>query len=399
MFFLINVLGILVFLGIAVLFSKRRSEIRWLSIGALLLINLILAGFLTAFEAGRQCVAAAVDCFNGLVQIAFSGIVVVFPDWVNVPQMNFFTAVLLPILFVVPLFDILTYFGILPFIIRWVGRGLAYITGAPKFEAFFAVEMMFLGNAEALAVSKLQLSRMKADRCLSIGLMSMSCVTAAVVVTYAQMMPTAYVITAIPLNVINALLVSEILHPVKISEEEDTVATLDEEGITREPFFSYLSNSIIGAGKLVLIICANVIAFVTLARCLDAGLALFHPDLSLENILGCILFPFAWLLGLSAGEAFQIAQYMGEKLITNEFVVMLGIKDAVYTFSPHVQAVLTVFLTSFANLTTIGILLGAFRGIVDKSRHELIARNVAYLALSGLLVSLLSAGMAGLFVW
>ena len=399
MFFLINILGIFVFLGIAVLFSKKRSEIRWLSIGALLLINLLLAGFLTAFETGRRVIFAAEDAFHALVQIAFSGVAFAFPDWVNVQQMNFFTAVLLPILFIVPLFDILTYFGILPFIIRWVGRGLAHITGAPKFEAFFAIEMMFLGNAEALAVSKLQLSRMKADRCLSIGLMSMSCVTAAVVAAYTQMMPPAYVISAIPLNVINALLVSELLHPVKISPDEDTIATLGTGRSECEPFFSYLANSIIGAGRLVLIICANVIAFVALAKFFNIVLAAIHPDLSLENIFGCIMFPFAWLMGLSAGEAFQVAQYMGEKLITNEFAVMLGITDVVHTFSPHVQAVLTVFLTSFANLTTIGILLGTFRGIVDTSRHELIARNVAYLALAGLLVSLLSAAMAGLFVW
>ena len=78
---------------------------------------------------------------------------------------------------------------------------------------------------------------------------------------------------------------------------------------------------------------------------------------------------------------------------------MLSLKDVIHTYSPHVQAVLTVFLTSFANLTTIGILLGTFRTLVDTSRHELIARNVAYLALAGLLVSLLSAAMAGLFVW
>ena len=98
--------------------------------------------------------------------------------------MNFFAAGLLPILFVVPLFDILTYFGILPFIIRWVGKLLTFLTRATKFESFFAIEMMFLGNTEALAVSKLQLMRMSKERVLTIGLMSMSCVTAALIAVY-----------------------------------------------------------------------------------------------------------------------------------------------------------------------------------------------------------------------
>ncbi|MCQ7013072.1 hypothetical protein M9Y11_19820, partial [Clostridioides difficile] len=85
-------------------------------------------------------------------------------SWVNVKSMDFVTSSLLPILLIVPLFDIFTYIGVLPWIIKWVGRGLAYITGQPKFESFFVVEMMFLGNTEALAVSQLQLKQMKAQR-------------------------------------------------------------------------------------------------------------------------------------------------------------------------------------------------------------------------------------------
>ena len=105
-------------------------------------------------------ITAAAAGFTELINISYVGIAFVFPDWVHVPQMNFFAAALLPILFVVPLFDILTYFGILPFVIRWIGKLLTFLTRAPKFESFFAIEMMFLGNTEALAVSKLQLMKM-----------------------------------------------------------------------------------------------------------------------------------------------------------------------------------------------------------------------------------------------
>ena len=358
----------------------------------------MLAWFLTPFQIGRDMITAAASGFTELIHISYVGIAFVFPNWVNVPQMNFFAAGLLPILFVVPLFDILTYFGILPFIIRWVGKLLTFLTRAPKFESFFAIEMMFLGNTEALAVSKLQLMRMSKERVLTIGLMSMSCVTAALIAVYVKMMPAEYVVTAIPLNVINALLVSSILHPVKVAPEEDTIAALSEGG-EREPFFSYLAESILGAGRLVLIICANVIAIVALLKCVNVLLGLLHASLSLELILGVVLFPFAWLLGLAPAEAFQIAQYMGTKLITNEFVVMLQIQEVVPTWPAHMQAVMTVFITSFANLGTVGIILGCFKGLVDPERNMIVARNVVYMMLSGLLVSLLSAAICGLFVW
>ncbi|SDG08130.1 concentrative nucleoside transporter, CNT family/purine nucleoside transport protein [Selenomonas sp. WCT3] len=399
MYFIINVLGVLVFLAIGVLLSKKRKEIQWRSVGALLLLNLFMAWFLTSFSIGREIIVAAAAGFSWLISVAYEGIAFAFPDWVHVPQMNFFTAALLPILLVVPMFDILTYIGVLPFIIKWVGKGLAFITREPKFESFFAIEMMFLGNTEALAVSSLQLKRMKADRCLTLAMMSMSCITAAMVGIYTQMMPGEFIITAIPLNVINALIVTNLLHPVKISEEEDTVATVTEGGKEREPFFSFLGNSILGAGRLILIICANVIAFVALAKLIDMLLVLVHPAITLENILGCIMFPFAWLMGLDSAEAFQLAQYMGTKLVTNEFVVMLNVQDILGQFSRHMQGVLTVFVTSFANFSTLGMIIGCFKGIVDDDKNELISRNVGYMLLSGILVSLLSAGIAGLFVW
>ena len=378
MYLIINIIGVVVFLAIGVLLSKKRKEIQWRGVGTLLVMNFVLAWFLTTFPIGREIVQGAAAAFVGLVNVAYEGIAFAFPDWVHVKQMNFFTSALLPILFVVPLFDILTYIGILPFVIKYIGKALAFLTHEPKFESFFSIEMMFLGNTEALAVSNLQLKRMKADRCLTLAMMSMSCV---------------------PLNVVNALIVTNILHPVKISPEEDTVATLKDGGKEREPFFSFLGSSILGAGRLVLIIAANVIAFVALAKFVDLLLGFIHPMLSLESILGVIMFPFAWLMGLDATEAFTLAQNMGTKLVTNEFVVMLAVQNDFATFSRHLQGVLTVFVTSFANFGTLGMIIGFFKGTVDDSKNELISRNVGYMLLSGILVSLLSAGIAGIFIW
>ena len=285
MYFVINLIGVLVFLAVCVLLSKKRKDIHWHGVGSLLALNVFIAWFLTSFPIGRDIVQGAAAGFTWLVSVAYEGIAFAFPDWVHVPQMNFFTSALLPILLVVPLFDILTYIGLLPFIIKWIGKALAFLTHEPKFESFFAIEMMFLGNTEALAVSSLQLKRMKADRCLTLAMMSISCGTAALIGVYTKMMPAEFILTAVPLNIINALIVTNILHPVKITEEEDTVARLDDGGKEREPFFSFLGNSILGAGKLVLIICANVIAFVALAKLIDMLLVLIHPAITLENIL------------------------------------------------------------------------------------------------------------------
>lgn len=128
-YLLVNILGVVVYLGIALLFSKDRKNINWRSVGVVLVINLVLAWVLTSFSWGRDAVKAAADGFNWLVQVAYQGINFALPNWVT-PQfggtaksMNFVTSALLPILMIVPLFDTLTYIGVLPWIIKWVGRG------------------------------------------------------------------------------------------------------------------------------------------------------------------------------------------------------------------------------------------------------------------------------------
>jgi nucleoside permease NupC len=343
---------------------------------------------------------------------------------------NFVFSSVLPILLVVPMFDILTYLGILPFIIKWVGKGLCFITRCPRFESFFAIEMMFLGNSEVIAVSKTQLRKMSTRRNVSIALMSMSCVTASVLGAYMTMMPAEFIITAVPINILGALLVVNLLNPTKVSKEEDVIYGIEsneEEGETdvegnasgekskdtdkkpkKPPFFSFLMDSILGSGKLVLIIVASVISFVSLAALIDTllGITGFHW-LTLANILAVILFPFTWLLGVDFAHVFEVAGLMGTKIVTNEFVVMLKIgtqngPDAIInSLTPHTRAVLTVFLTSFANLSTLGMVTGVMKGVIsdDKNKVTALMKSVPRLLLSGILVSLLSAACVSLFVW
>ena len=407
MLIVINAISIPVFIGIAYLFSNNKKQIQWRSVAIVLVLELLLAWFFTQFKAGQAAVQGAADGSNWLVSVGSQGIAFALPDWLtaNHGGPNFVTSALLPILLVVPLFDILTYIGVLPWLIKWIGKGLAFITGQPKFEAFFSIEMMFLGNTEVLAVSKAQLDSMPARRNFTLAMMSMSCVTSAIIGSYTQMVPGKYVLTAIPLNILGAIIISAILNPTKVAPEDDVIVSVGAKDGKKEPFFSFLGDSILGAGKLILIITATVIAFVSLAALINQLFSLTGQHwLTLENIFGVVMFPFAWLLGFNPHEAFQIAQYMGTKLVTNEFVVMGEVSKSIMAgkglFSnEHARIVLTVFLTSFANFGTLGMIIGAFKGLVDKDKNDYISARVPYMLLSGILVSLVSAAAAGLFVW
>ncbi len=113
-----------------------------------------------------------------------------------------------------------------------------------------------------------QLKRMNEMRVLTIAMMPMSSVSGAIVGAYVQMVPGELVLTAIPLNIVNAIIVSCLLNPVSVEEKEDIIYSLKTTEVERQPFFSFLAD-LLAAGKLVLIIIAFVISFVALAVSFD----------------------------------------------------------------------------------------------------------------------------------
>ncbi|MBC2909838.1 NupC/NupG family nucleoside CNT transporter [Staphylococcus hominis] len=410
MFLLINIIGLFVFLGIAVLFSRDRKHIQWKSILILVLLNVFLAWFFVYFQIGRSIVEGLAAAIAWVIQSAHTGTGFAFSSFTSGKQMDMAVSALFPILLVVPLFDILMYFNILPKIIGGIGFVLAKITRQPKFESFFGIEMMFLGNTEALAVSNEQLKRMNEMRVLTVAMMSMSSISGAIVGAYVQMIPGELVLTAIPLNIINAIIVASILNPVTVEEKEDIIYSINnDEKIERQPFFSFLGDSVLNAGKLVLIIIAFVISFVALADFLDRFINLItglvgswmgmKGSFGLNQILGVFMYPFALLLGLPWGEAWIVAQQMSKKIVTNEFVVMGEITKVIDTYSAHRRAVISTFLVSFANFSTIGMIVGTLKGIVDKKTSDFVSKYVPMMLLSGILVSLLTAAFVGLFAW
>ncbi len=409
MFLLINIIGLIVFLGIAVLFSRKKSDIQWKSIGILVVINLFLAWFFMYFPWGKLAVQLLANGISWVIDSAHVGTGFAFASWTNTEMMDMAVSALFPILLVVPLFDILMYFNILPKVIGGIGWALAKITRQPKFESFFGIEMMFLGNTEALAVSNEQLKRMKETRVLTVAMMSMSSISGAIVGAYVSMIPGDLVLTAIPLNIINAIIVSSILNPVSVEEKEDIIYSIRNEEIEKQPFFSFLGDSVLNAGKLILIIIAFVISFVALSDLIDrfinlitgiiAGWAGIKGSFGLDQILGTFMYPFALLLGLPFDEAWIVAQQMAKKIVTNEFVVMGQIKDVIDSYSPHRRAVIATFLVSFANFSTIGMIIGTLKGIVDKKTSDFVSQYVPMMLLAGILVSLMTAGFVGLFAW
>jgi len=397
MLFFLNLLGIFVVIALVFLCSPNKRNVKWRSIITLAIIEVIITWFMLATKLGTWTINLIASFFSFLVSCANQGISFAFPSAMSIPHVDFFFAALMPIIFIITFFDILTYFGILTWIIDKVGWGISKISGLPKLESFFSIQMMFLGNTEALAVIRQQLAVLREHRLLTFGIMGMSSISGSIIGAYLTMVPAKYVFAAIPLNCLNALLLASMLNPLSVTKEEDVVYVPTKK--EKKDFFSTISNSMIVGINMVIVIVAMVIGYVALTACLNGFLEFFVKGLTVQKIFSVIFSPFAYLLGLAGHDAAYVAQLMGIKLATNEFVAMMDLKGRINGLAPHTVAVATTFLTSFANFSTVGMIYGTFSTILGGEKSAIIGKNVWRLLVSGIGVSLLSAMLVGLFVW
>ena len=122
-----------------------------------------------------------------------------------------------------------------------------------------------------------------------------------------------------------------------------------------------------------------------------------HPTLTLQEILGYVFAPVAWLLGVPWNEAVIAGSFIGQKVVVNEFVAYLDFINYRDTLSAHTQAIVTFALCGFANLSSIAILLGGLGGMAPSRRKD-IARLGLRAVLAGSMANLMSAAIAGFFL-
>ncbi|MNV62743.1 Nucleoside permease NupC [compost metagenome] len=117
--------------------------------------------------------------------------------------------------------------------------------------------------------------------------------------------------------------------------------------------------------------------------------------ISFQQILGYVFYPLAWLIGIPAPDALRAGSIMATKLVANEFVAMIELKKIATELSPRGLGILSVFLVSFANFASIGIVAGAIKGLNER-QGNVVSRFGLKLVYGSTLVSLLSAAIAGL---
>lgn len=384
-------LALVVITLLALLVSKDRKNIRVRFIIQLLVIEVLLAWFFLNSEVGLGFVQGFAGLFDKLLGFAAQGTNFVFGNMSDKGLAFFWLNVLCPIVFISALIGILQHFRILPIVIRAIGTVLSKVNGMGKLESFNAVSSLILGQSENFIAYKDILGKMSERRMYTMAATAMSTVSMSIVGAYMTMLQPKYVVAALVLNMFSTFIVLSLLNPYRIEQEDDLKLDNLKKG---QSFFEMLGEYILAGFKVAVIVAAMLIGFIAIISAVNA---LFDTlfGISFQGVLGYVFYPFAWMMGVPSSEALQVGSIMATKLVSNEFVAMMDLQKIAGTLSPRAEGILSVFLVSFANFSSIGIVAGAIKG-VHEEQGNVVSRFGLKLLYGATLVSVLSASIAGL---
>ncbi len=364
----------------------------------------------------------------------------------------FFFAYVLPTVIVfAALMSILYYLGIMQYVVRGVAYVVQRALGTSGPESLSVSANIFVGQTEAPLVIKPYIRNLTHSELLAVMTGGMATIAGGVLASYvaflgqryaavagisveagqqlfAEQLLGASVMAAPAALVLAKILIPEkatLTKPAHLQEGAPPVVPVTDAGEATEPATSsdealhatvdalvdegpknVIDAAATGAADglhLALNIGAMLIAFLALIAMIngiiDWGAGLFGKTSSLELILGTILQPIAWLIGVPGQDAGAFGSFLGTKVVANEFVAYSQFADAIGAGSlqPKTIVMTTFALCGFANLSSIGIQIGGIGPLAPERTGEIAALGLRAV-LAGTLANLMTATIAGVLL-
>lgn len=400
----IGFIGIIAILGLALALSENRRAINLKTVLFAFLTQAAIAGLILSFPPGQAFLNAMVAGAQHVIDYGGAGAEFLFGE-LGKKETGFVIAfqVLPIIIFFSTLMSTLYYLGVMQRVITTLGGWLQKLVGVSKTEAMCAVANIFIGQTESPLVIKPYLKNLTQSELFAVMTGGLATIAGTVMAGYAALgVSLDYLITASFMAAPGGLLMAKIIKPETeqpVSNTRQAEFSGDEKAVN---LFEAMGNGARDGLKLALNIGAMLVAFVAMIALLNGligGIAgLFgHEGLTLQGILGTLLAPLAWLLGVPWHEATAAGSLIGQKFILNEFIAYVSFAEVKESLSPHTQIILTFALCGFANLTSIAILLGGLGSLAPERRQD-VARMGFKAVLAGTLSNLMSAVLAGFFI-
>ncbi|QKS70460.1 NupC/NupG family nucleoside CNT transporter [Paenalkalicoccus suaedae] len=412
-----GLMGIAIVVGIGILLSTDRKAIKPRTILAGLALQITFAFLVLVSDVGRAALQGLTNVVNSIVGFTDEGINFLFGGLFEAEGigMVFAFQVLTVVIFFSSLISVLYYLGIMQWIVRLIGGALAKLLGTSRTESLSAAANIFVGQTEAPLVVKPFLNHMTRSELFAVMTGGLASVAGSVLIGYSLLgVPLEYLLAASFMAAPSGLVMAKLMLPE--TEHDKTSDKLDIEMEDDKESFNVIDAAARGASTgmtLALNIAAMLLAFIAIIALLNGilgavqsgvnGLVDFIPGIdftlsgfTLENIFGFIFAPLAFAIGVPWGEAVQAGSFIGQKLILNEFVAYSNFAPVIGDLSEKTALIITFALCGFANVSSLGILLGGLGKLAPNRRQDIAQLGIRAVA-AGMLASLLNAAIAGMF--
>ena len=397
-----SLFGVALVLLIAFLLSTNKRAISLRVVASAFALQVAFAVIVLYLPPGRAALATAARGVNQLLEYAGAGIAMVFGPLEGV-GFSFALHVLPVIIFFAALMSVLYHVGIMPRLVAGFGWLLNRLLGTGRVESLNAAANIFVGQTEAPLTVKPYLPKVTQPQLFAIMTSGLASVAGSVLAGYAQLgISVEYLLAASFMSAPGGLLMAKIIMPDEKggpAEPQDLIKIKPDDGRHANVIMAAAMGAKDGLW-LALNVGAMLIAFVSLIALLNgllgwAGGFAGLDGLTIQTILGYQFWPLMYALGIPVEEVVRAGGILGEKVIVNEFVAFISLSGTMEEFSPRTQAILTFALCGFANLSSIGILLGGLGSLIPE-RMSQIARFGLLAVAAGTLSNLMSAALAGL---
>ena len=400
---MISVLGIAVLLGICWAASNNRRAIRWRLVAWGMGLQFTFALLILKTDPGREVFGWVSRAFTTLTSFTDAGGEFVW-GWIYQKEGKpiLMIDILMTIIFFASLMSILYHLGVMQWVISGIAKVMRKTMGTSGSESLSASANIFVGQTEAPLAIKPYVETMTMSELHAVMVGGFATVAGGVLLAYAKFgVDPGHLVAASFMSAPAALVAAKMFYP-----ETQESPTAGEMKIRPErTTTNILDAACVGAGegmKLVLNVVAMLLAFVSLIAMLNWGIGevhrLFDPGvdekdlLSLQMILGWILAPVAWIMGVPWKDCADIGSLLGIRMILNEFISYMNLREM--DVSPRAYVIATYAFCGFANLGSIAVQIGGISTIAPSRRADL-ARLGMRAMLAATVASFLTASLAG----
>ncbi|GAA9604060.1 NupC/NupG family nucleoside CNT transporter [Helicobacter pylori] len=408
---LFSVVGMAVLFLIAWVFSSNKRAINYRTIVSAFVIQVALGALALYVPLGREMLQGLASGIQSVISYGYEGVRFLFGNLApnakgdqGIGGFIFAINVLAIIIFFASLISLLYYLKIMPLFINLIGGALQKCLGTSKAESMSAAANIFVAHTEAPLVIKPYLKSMSDSEIFAVMCVGMASVAGPVLAGYASMgIPLPYLIAASFMSAPGGLLFAKIIYPQNEAISSHADVSVEKHVNAIEAIANGASTGL----NLALHVGAMLLAFVGMLALINGllgvvGGVLGMEHLSLGLILGTLLKPLAFMLGIPWSQAGIAGEIIGIKIALNEFVGYMQFlpylgDNPPLILSEKTKAIITFALCGFANLSSVAMLIGGLGSLVPKKK-DLIVRLALKAVLVGTLSNFMSATIAGLFI-